>query len=116
MFDDDKIRYLNNFRKSVDKNNLNYFFEGATEYMEYQDAEKFAGACIHGILRALQKLKTVNDDEVHSDMAVIAVLLVGAYMRQAKVDSPESKLLTDIREAIHELNIMNNRKPSNDSD
>jgi hypothetical protein len=110
---DDKIHYLNAGKgKAPDKEILNYFFEGAAQYAEYQDAEKFAAACMFGVMRALDKLKMLKDDNVHQDVAVISVLLVGMYMRQANVPSPETHLLTDIRDSIRELN---NRGPANDS-
>lgn len=98
---DDKIHYLNFKPKELDKETLSYFFEGAAEYSAYQDAEAFSHACMAGISKALEKrIGNLKDDGFHGDMAVIAVLLLGAYMRQAGVLSPEIKLLDDIRDAL----------------
>lgn len=97
----DNVTYLNSKKpKPVDKDSLNYFLEGATEYSAYQDAEAFAGACLRGILMATEKKIGLRDDKFHSDAAVIAVLITGLYMRQAGVECPETNLLDNVREAL----------------
>jgi hypothetical protein len=109
--DKNNIHYLRFKPKNIDKESLQYFFEGATEYAAYQDAESFSAACMVGISKALEKrLGSIKDDGFHGDIAVIAVLLVGAYMRQAGVLTPEIKLLNDIRDGLKQ------QEQDNDSD
>jgi hypothetical protein len=97
----DNVTYLNmNKPKTVDKDTLSYFLEGASEYAAYQEAEAFAGACLRGILMATEKKIGLKHDGFHSDAAVIAVLITGLYMRQAGVECPEVHLLDDVREGL----------------
>ena len=96
----DNVTYLNFNTKPIDKDSLSYFLEGATEYAAYQEAESFAGACLRGILMAAEKKIGLQNDNFHSDAAVIAVLITGLYMRQAGVDCPEVHLLDNVREGL----------------
>jgi len=100
MADNDNVTYLKFQPKNPDAEAYNYFLEGATEYAAYQDAEAMAAACMNGIIRLLgRKFGRVNDS-INGDAAVIAVLLQGAFMRQAGVECPETHLLDDIREIL----------------
>jgi len=99
---DDNITYLRpkNSSMDIDKDTLGYFLEGATEYAAYQDSETFAGACMRGMLMALEKRIGLKNEKFHSDAAVIAVMITGLYMRQAGVDCPETNLLDSVREGL----------------
>jgi hypothetical protein len=97
----DNVTYLNAKKpKPADQDSLGYFLQGASEYSAYQDAEAFAGACLRGILMAAEKKIGLQNDNFHSDAAVIAVLITGLYMRQAGVDCPEVHLLDNVREGL----------------
>lgn len=97
----DNVTYLKtNVTKEIDKESLSYFLQGATEYAAYQDAEAFAQACLRGILMAAEKKIGLTNEKIHSDAAVIAVMITGLYMRQVGVDCPEINMLNDVREAL----------------
>jgi hypothetical protein len=98
----DNITYLRpkTTTKDIDQDALSYFLEGATEYAAYQDSEAFAGACMRGMLMALEKRVGLKNEKFHSDAAVIAVMITGLYMRQAGVDCPETNLLDNVREGL----------------
>ena len=101
MSDNDNVTYLNaNKQKPIDKDTFSYFLEGAAEYSAYQDAEAFAGACLRGIVLATEKKIGLKNDSIHSDAAVIAVMITGLYMRQAGVDCPEVNLLDTVRKGL----------------
>lgn len=96
---DDNVTYLNLKPKNSD-DTLNYFIQGASQHAAYQDGEAFARSCMNGILMALDKKIGGLKDTHHSDAAVVAVLIVGMFMRQVGVDSPETQLLDDIRDGL----------------
>lgn len=98
----DNITYLRpkTTVRDIDKDALSYFLEGAKEYAAYQDAEAFAGACLRGILMSTEKKIGLKNDTYHSDAAVIAVMIIGLYMRQLGVDCPETHLLDEVREGL----------------
>lgn len=98
----DNITYLrpNKPTREIDRDALSYFLEGASQHAAYQDAEAFAGACLRGILMALEKRIGIKDEKYHSDAAVIAVMVTGMYMRQAGVECPEINLLDNVREGL----------------
>jgi hypothetical protein len=100
MADNDNVTYLKFQPKNPDAEAYNYFLEGATEYAAYQDAEAMAAACMNGIIRLLERKFGRVNDSINGDAAVIAVLLQGAFMRQAGVECPETHLLDDIREIL----------------
>lgn len=86
--------------RDIDKDALSYFLEGASEYAAYQESEAFAGACLRGILMAVEKKIGLKNEKYHSDAAVIAVMITGFYMRQAGVECPETNLLDSVREGL----------------
>jgi hypothetical protein len=100
MSDNDNVTYLKFQPKNADADAYNYFLEGAAEYAAYQDAEAMSAACMNGIIRLLERKFGKINDSINGDAAVIAVLLQGAFMRQAGVECPEIHLLDDIREAL----------------
>lgn len=99
---DDNVTFLNFKTKNVenDEEVLNDFLKGATQFAGYQDAEMFSRSCMHGILTALDKRLGGINDNCHSDAAVIAVMIVGLFMRQIGVETPETQMLEDIRDAL----------------
>ena len=100
MADNDNVTYLKFQPKNPDVDAYNYFLEGATEYAAYQDAEAMAAACMNGVIRVLERKFGKINDNINGDAAVIAVLLQGAFMRQAGVECPETHLLDDIRSIL----------------
>lgn len=99
---DDNVTFLNFKTKNVenDEEVLNDFLKGATQFAGYQDAEAFSRACMHGILMALDKKIGGIREIYHTDAAVIAVLIVGMFMRQIGVETPETQLIDEIRDAL----------------
>ena len=100
MSDNDNVTYLKFQPKNPDVEAYNYFLEGATEYAAYQDAEAMSAACMNGIIRVLEKKFGRVNDRINRDAAVIAVMIQGAFMRQAGVECPETHLLDDICEVL----------------
>lgn len=100
MSENDNITYLKFQPKNPDAEAYNYFISGATEYAAYQDAEAMSAACMNGVIKVLERKFGKINDSINGDAAVIAVLLQGAFMRQAGVECPETQLLDDIRDAL----------------
>lgn len=101
----DNVTFLNPKKKTEDPNpdkeSLSYFLEGIDEYNSYQDAERAGRAVMAGITRVCnEKFGVAKPENFYADAAVISVLVYGMFLRQRGIDTPETQLLTDIRNAL----------------
>ena len=105
MSDNDNVTFLNPKKKmedpNPDKESLSYFLEGIDEYNSYQDAERAGRAVMTGITKVCnEKFGVTHQESFYADAAVISVLVYGMFLRQRGIDTPETYLLTDIRNAL----------------
>lgn len=99
----DNVTFLNPKKKDVrpDKESMSYFLEGVDEYNSYQDSERAGQAVVSGIIKVCrEKFGIMDEDSFSGDVAVIGVLVYGLFLRQRGIDTPETKLLTDINSAL----------------
>jgi hypothetical protein len=105
MSDNDNVTFLNPKKKAEDPNpdkeSLSYFLEGIDDYNSYQDAERAGRAVMAGITKVCtEKFGVTKQEHFYADAAVISVLVYGMFLRQRGIDTPETYLLTDIRNAL----------------
>ena len=105
MSDNDNVTFLNPKKKfedtNPDKESLTYFLEGIDDYNSYQDAERAGRSVMAGITKVCtEKFGITKPDSFYADAAVISVLVYGMFLRQRGIDTPETYLLTDIRNAL----------------
>jgi len=101
----DNVTFLNPKKKAEDPNpdkeSLSYFLEGIEEYSSYQDAERAGRAVMAGITKVCtEKFGIKNHESFYADAAVVSVLVYGMFLRQRGMDTPETLMLTDIRNAL----------------
>lgn len=101
----DNVTFLNPKKKAEDPNpdkeSLSYFLEGIEEYSSYQDSERAGRAVMAGITKVCtEKFGIKNHESFYADAAVVSVLVYGMFLRQRGMDTPETLMLTDIRNAL----------------
>ena len=101
----DNVTFLNPKKKAEDPNpdkeSLSYFLDGIEEYSSYQDAERAGRAVMAGITKVCtEKFGIKNHESFYADAAVVSVLVYGMFLRQRGMDTPETLMLTDIRNAL----------------
>jgi hypothetical protein len=105
MSDNDNVTFLNPKKKAEDPNpdkeSLSYFLGGIDEYSSYQDAERAGKAVMAGITKVCtEKFGITHHESFYADAAVVSVLVYGMFLRQRGMDTPETVMLTDIRNAL----------------
>lgn len=99
----DNVTFLKPKSKPInpDEASLSYFLDGVDEYNSYQDAERAGKAVMNGIIKVCQEKFGIQfEEDFFSDSAVISVLVYGMFLRQRGIETPETHLLTDIRDAL----------------